>query len=181
MIRPMTVSDVSEIVAIYAHYVNNTVVTFDTEVPSETEMCQRLCPIMEHYPAWVYVEDGKIAGYCYAHKWKTKKAYRSTVETTIYLHPDYTGKGYGRLLMNRLIEDCRNRSFHALVACITIPKEPSVKLHERLNLKQVSCFHEVGRKFNRWLDVADYELIFENKEATTTIVTNLISITSAIS
>ena len=73
MIRPMTVSDVSEIVAIYAHYVNNTVVTFDTEVPSETEMCQRLCPIMEHYPAWVYVEDGKIAGYCYAHEWKTKK------------------------------------------------------------------------------------------------------------
>ena len=74
MIRPMTVSDVSEIVAIYAHYVNNTVVTFDTEVPSETEMCQRLCPIMEHYPAWVYVEDGKIAGYCYAHEWKTKKS-----------------------------------------------------------------------------------------------------------
>ena len=68
MIRPMTASDVSEIVTIYAHYVNNTVVTFDTEVPSETEMCQRLCSIMEHYPAWVYVEDRKIAGYCYAHR-----------------------------------------------------------------------------------------------------------------
>lgn len=78
-----------------------------------------------------------------------------------YSISDYTGKGYGRLLMNRLIEDCRNRSFHALVACITIPNEPSVKLHERLNFKQVSCFHEVGRKFKRWLDVADYELILQ--------------------
>ena len=159
MIRPMTVHDISEIVAIYAHYVNETVITFDTEVPSETEMRQRLLPIIEDYPAWVCEEGGRVAGYCYAHEWKTKKAYRTTVETTIYLHPDYTGKGYGRLLMNRLIDDCRNRSFHTLVACITIPNEPSVRLHEKLNFKQVSHFHQVGRKFDRWLDVADYELI----------------------
>ncbi|WP_278668010.1 GNAT family N-acetyltransferase, partial [Parabacteroides goldsteinii] len=58
---------------------------------------------------------------------------RQTKRSNNTRFPDYTGKGYGRLLMNQLIEDCRNRSFHALVACITIPNEPSVKLHERLN------------------------------------------------
>ena len=153
--------DIAEIVAIYVHYVNNTVITFDTEVPSEAEMRQRLAPVIENFPAWVCVEDGKVIGYCYAHEWKTKKAYNTTVETTIYLHPDYPGRGYGRSLMNQLIEDCRNRSFHVLVACITIPNAPSVKLHEKLHFKQVSSFHEVGRKFDRWLDVADYELIIE--------------------
>ena len=161
MIRPMTLHDIAEIVVIYAHYVNNTVITFDTEVPSEAEMRQRLAPVIENFPAWVCVEDGKVIGYCYAHEWKTKKAYNTTVETTIYLHPDYPGRGYGRSLMNQLIEDCRNRSFHVLVACITIPNAPSVKLHEKLHFKQVSSFHEVGRKFDRWLDVADYELIIE--------------------
>lgn len=161
MIRPMTLNDVSEITCIYAHYVNNTVVTFDTKVPSKTEMRERLLPIIGNCPAWVCVEEGKIAGYCYAHEWKTKKAYSSTAETTIYLHPDHLRKGYGRILMEQLIEDCRKRSYHALIACITIPNEPSVKLHERLDFKQVSHFHEVGRKFNRWLDVADYELILE--------------------
>lgn len=161
MIRKMTLSDVAEIVRIYAYYVENTVITFDTEVPSEAEMAQRLAPIIEHMPAWVYEDDGQIAGYCYAHGWKTKKAYDTTVETTIYLHPDHTGKGYGRLLMDCLIDDCRHRSFHALVACITIPNDPSVKLHEKLGFSQVSCFREVGCKFDRWLDVADYELILE--------------------
>ena len=144
MIRPMTLHDIAEIVAIYAHYVNNTVITFDTEVPSEAEMRQRLAPVIENFPAWVCVEDGKVIGYCYAHEWKTKKAYNTTVETTIYLHPDYPGRGYGRSLMNQLI-----------------PNAPSVKLHEKLHFKQVSSFHEVGRKFDRWLDVADYELIIE--------------------
>lgn len=161
MIRKMTLSDVAAIVRIYAYYVNNTVITFDTEVPSEAEMAQRLAPIIQHMPAWVCEEDGQIAGYCYAHSWKTKKAYASTLETTIYLHPDHTGKGYGRQLMDFLIDDCRHRSLHALVACITIPNDPSVKLHEKLGFSQVSCFREVGRKFDRWLDVADYELILE--------------------
>lgn len=155
----MTLNDVSEIARIYAHYVTHTVVTFDTKVPSEKEMCERLQPIIRNCPAWVCVEEGKIAGYCYAHGWKTKKAYSATAETTIYLHPDYLRKGYGRILMEQLIKDCRERSYHALVACITIPNEPSVKLHEKLGFKQVSHFHEVGRKFDKWLDVADYELI----------------------
>lgn len=155
----MTLNDVSEITRIYAHYVTHTVVTFDTKVPSEKEMCERLQPIIRNCPAWVCVEEDKIAGYCYAHEWKTKKAYSATAETTIYLHPDYLRKGYGRILMEQLIKDCRERSYHTLVACITIPNEPSVKLHEKLGFKQVSHFHEVGRKFDKWLDVADYELI----------------------
>ena len=157
----MTLNDVSEITRIYAHYVTHTVVTFDTKVPSEKEMCERLQTIIRNCPAWVCVEEGKIAGYCYAHEWKTKKAYSATAETTIYLHPDYLRKGYGRILMEQLIKDCRERSYHTLVACITIPNEPSVKLHEKLGFKQVSHFHEVGRKFDKWLDVADYELILE--------------------
>lgn len=68
MIRPMELNDVSQITSIYSHYVTQTVITFDTEVPTEAEMRQRLSPIIEPYPAWVCVEEGKIAGYYYAHE-----------------------------------------------------------------------------------------------------------------
>ena len=107
MIRPMTLNDVSEITCIYAHYVNNTVVTFDTKVPSETEMRERLLPIIGNCPAWVCVEEGKIAGYCYAYEWKTKKAYSSTAER---IRKNINGATDRRLPQTLL--PCTDRLYH---------------------------------------------------------------------
>lgn len=160
-IRPMTIDDADAIASIYAHYVTRTVVTFDTETPTPERMRQTVGTLIrDGYPAYVCLLDGTLAGYCYAHPWKTRPAYRHTLETTIYLHPDYTRRGLGRKLMDCLIEDCRSRQdCHALVACITVPNEASTALHEALEFTCVSRFREVGHKFGRWLDVADYELI----------------------
>ena len=155
----MTPDDVDAIAGIYAHYVAQTVVTFDTQTPTPESMKQTLAPIMAHYPAYVCVADGVLAVYCYAHPWKTRPAYNLTLETTIYLHPGHTSRGHGRKLLQRLIDECRRQEFHVLVACITMPNDASVALHEALGFNRVSCFREVGRKFGRWLDVADYQLI----------------------
>ena len=103
--------------------------------------------------------NGKLIGYCYAHPWKERAAYCKTLETTIYLASEAKGKGLGTRLMDRLIDECRNRGYHVLIACITAENEESCQFHERLGFKKVSHFEQVGQKFGRWLDVADYELI----------------------
>lgn len=79
--------------------------------------------------------------------------------TTVYLTPEACHKGIGPLLMTHLIDECRCQGYHALIACITADNLSSLRFHQRLCFRQVSRFSEVGRKFDRWLDVIDLELI----------------------
>ena len=159
-IREATAQDVPAITRIYNGYVLNSVASFDVEAVAEDEMLRRMQAVMPAYPYLVAEVDGEVAGYCYAHPWKERPAYCHTLETTIYLSPAHTGRGIGRLLMERLIAGCRAfPGCHALVACITAENEASCALHRRLGFGQVSCFRAVGRKFGRWLDVVDYELL----------------------
>lgn len=159
MIRHVNLQDTKAIGAIYNEYIRTSIVTFDTEPVEEEEMRRRITLISNHYPFFVYETDNEVAGYCYAHAWKEKAAYRHTLETTIYLSPQHTGKGIGRQLMLRLIEECRKSGYHTLVACITEGNEASHILHLKLGFKQVSSFEQVGLKFDRWLGVADYQLL----------------------
>ena len=100
-----------------------------------------------------------MLGYCYAHGWKKKQAYRQTAETTVYVKKGHTGKGIGQALMQQLIDASQKAGLHVLIACITYPNESSVRLHEKLGFKQVSRFNEVGRKFGQWLDIYDFQLV----------------------
>lgn len=160
MIRKVQTRDIPAITNIYNTYITNTCITFETEPVTEKEMERRMKTFIgNHYPYLVYEENGEIVGYCYAHAWKEKQAYNHTAETTIYLHPGHTGKGIGSLLMKELIGICRSAGLHALIACITVPNEASVRLHLSLGFRQVSHFTEVGKKFGKWLDVADYQLL----------------------
>ena len=119
MIRNVTPQDTAAITKIYNEYIAHTVISFETEPLSEAEMQQRIDRISTAFPYLVYEVDGEVAGYCYAHEWKERAAYRHTLETTVYLSPRHTGKGIGRALMQRLIAECRGRGCHALIACIT--------------------------------------------------------------
>ena len=159
MIRKALATDAEAIAGIYNHYVLNTTVSFENEAVSVEEMRSRIEHISASFPYFVDEEDGQIAGYCYAHPWKERVAYCHTLETTIYLSPQYQRRGIGSLLMRRLIEQCRADGHHALVACITGGNEGSVALHGHLGFQQMSLFREVGRKFGQWLDVVDMELI----------------------
>ncbi len=159
MIRNVYPSDAQSITQIYNEYILHSTISFETKALTCEEMKQRITDIAPTYPYYVYEENGEIAGYCYAHPWKERAAYQNTLETTIYISPAHARKGIGRLLMRTLIAECRNRGFHALIACITADNEPSRLLHAKLGFKQVSLFKEVGMKFGKWLDVVDYELI----------------------
>ena len=159
MIRNVKTCDAKDIALIYNYYIENSTITFETDSVSEEEMACRIVDISEKYPYFVYEDCGKVVGYCYVSSWKKKTAYNKTVESTIYIDKDFQNKGVGRALMNKFINELREKSFHAVIACITIPNPISVKLHEELGFRQVSEFREVGFKFEKWLDVGDWELL----------------------
>lgn len=158
-IRPVRLDDAERVASIYNRYVSKTTITFETEpVPVEV-MRGRIDSISSAFPYFVYEYDGELIGYCYAHLWKEREAYSKTLETTVYLTPEACHKGIGPLLMTHLIDECRRQGYHALIACITADNLSSLRFHQRLGFCQVSRFPKVGRKFGRWLDVIDLELI----------------------
>lgn len=157
-IRYVRPADMPEITRIYNHYVLETDISFETEPVSVGEMTKRMEEFTASYPYIICEADGRVAGYCYAHPWKSRAAYAGTLETTIYLDPDFTRRGIGLALMEHLIDDCRKAGFDSLIACITGGNEASCRMHERLGFRQASFFKAVGRKFGRMLDVVDYQL-----------------------
>lgn len=160
MITKVLPTDAAEITAIYNYYIRESVSTFDMEEWSVEKMEERIKDISASYPYFVYrTAEGSMAGFCYAHPWKEKDAYKRTLETTVYVSPDHLGKGIGRMLMEKLIESCRQCGFLSLIACITEGNTSSFVLHEKLGFEKVSHFKKVGMKFGKYLDVIDYELI----------------------
>lgn len=158
-IRKVTPDDAAAIAEIYNRYITDTTISFETSPLTARQMAARIAEISSECPYLVAETNGEISGYCYAHPWKERAAYSATLETTVYLRPDDAGKGIGRMLMNRLIEECRIRGVHALIACITADNAASCAFHEQLGFTRSSEFKEVGRKFDKWLDVVDYQLI----------------------
>lgn len=158
MIRNATIDDADAIARIYNKYVEDSVISFETETVSDEEMRRRVSEISSNYPFLVYEHDGCVVGYCYAHQWKERAAYARTLETTIYLDNAYCHQGIGRKLMVALIDRCRQAGVCVLIACITGGNNQSIALHERLGFKKVSHFYNVGCKLGLVLDVVDYEL-----------------------
>ncbi len=159
MIRPVETRDAAAVVAIHNHYVLHTLITFDTEPMSEEAMRGRIEGALAAGNPWLVAEiDGRVAGYCYAHPWKGRTGNGRTLESSIYLAPEATGRGVGRALMEALIDACRSREVHALVACVVEGNAASDALHRRMGFRPVGRCREVGCKDDRWLDVDDYLL-----------------------
>lgn len=155
-IRPVSPDDAPAIAAIYNYYVQETVVSFETEALSAEEMGTRIRNIAQEYPYLVCADEhGRVLGYACAHRWKERAAYRYAWETTIYLHPQHRGQGLGNMLMDELLLRCRLAGCRVLIACITQGNEASLSFHLRWGFKQVSHFPQVGCKFGRMLDVVD--------------------------
>jgi len=98
-----------------------------------------------------------IVGYAGTHQFRTKKAYDTTVEATIYCAPDATGRGVGPALYAALFDALRGEDVRMAVAGTTLPNDASIALHERFGFRRVGELREVGRKFGRYWDVAWYE------------------------
>jgi phosphinothricin acetyltransferase len=159
IIRTVTPEDASQICDIYNYYIENTCITFEEEPVLVDEMQLRINDTLHEYAWIVYEEEGKILGYAYFSKWKVRTAYRYCAESTVYLRYNCMGKGIGTILYTRIIDMARKKKLHSLLGGITIPNEPSIKLHEKLGFEKVAQLREVGFKHNKWLDVGYWELI----------------------
>jgi L-amino acid N-acyltransferase YncA len=158
-IRVGRTADAAAIADIYNHYVRETVITFEETPVSPDEMARRIADIGARYPWLVYEYDGAVAGWAYATEWKTRSAYRFSVETTIYLADSHRGRGTGATLYEALIGELKVRKFHTAVGVIALPNAASVALHEKLGFAKIGHVAEVGRKFDRWVDVGYWQLI----------------------
>ena len=119
LVRPSAGSDLPAITAIYAHAVVHGTASFELDPPDEAEMTRRRTALLEGgYPYLVAERDGAVLGYAYAGAYRTRPAYRSTVEDSIYVAPQAQGQGVGRLLLEALIRECEARDFRLMVAVI---------------------------------------------------------------
>ena len=159
MIRDVSPGDAPRITEIYNRYILGSTATFETVPLSVAEMARRIESIAAAFPYIIYVEDGVVIGYAYAHLWRERAAYRATWEATVYLAPEARGRGVGTELLRELLRRCRRGGARALIACITAENSASRHMCERMGFRQVSLFEKVGEKMGRLLDVADYELL----------------------
>ncbi|MFL9927558.1 GNAT family N-acetyltransferase [Herbaspirillum lusitanum] len=163
-IRPVTLADAEAICTIYNHYVLNTTISFELDALSTQEMAARITEVSASFPWLVYEEEGRILGYAYASKWKPRLAYRYSVESSVYLGQDSGGKGVGTQLYRRLLSELKQMGVHLVIGGITQPNPASVALHEKMGYVKCGQFNEVGRKFDRWLDVGYWQLNLEQMQ-----------------
>lgn len=159
MIRNATVHDAKVICDIYDHYVQKTTITFEEHPITVEEMQHRIADGSKLLPWLIAEEQGGVIGFAYAVQWKNRHAYRYTVESTIYIAPQLTGRGTGKQLYDSLISELRSCSIHSVIGGIALPNPASVALHEKMGFEKVAHFKEVGWKFDRWIDVGYWELI----------------------
>lgn len=158
-IRVATLGDARAVCTIYNHYVEATVVTFEEEPVAESAMAERIREVQTRLP-WLIAEGGgEILGFAYARPWHTRSAYRLSVESTIYLWSEATGRGIGTALYRALVEDLRARGLHSAIGVIALPNAKSVALHEKLGFVRIGVLSEVGWKLDRWVDVGHWQLM----------------------
>ena len=158
MLRSIRSGDASSIAAIYNHYIVATAATFEETRLSPEEMRQRIAETTNAFPWLVCEEDGVVQGYCYAHKWRERAAYRHSAEVSVYLGPGAVGRGLGSALLEALIAELRGRGFHCAIGGVSLPNDASVALLEKHGFVKVAHFREVGFKLGRWIDVGYWQL-----------------------
>jgi phosphinothricin acetyltransferase len=154
LIRRAEAADVERIAGIYGFHVRNGAATFETEPPDAAEMRRRWESLVSGgYPYLVAQAGDAVAGYAYAGPYRPRPAYRYTVEDSIYLDPEFRGRGIGKLLLRELMEQCARSGFRQMIAVIgDSGNTASIRLHEAFGFRPVGVLQSVGFKFDCWVD-----------------------------
>jgi len=154
LIRLATAGDAAAIAAIYAPYVTDTPVSFEERAPDAAEMARRIEGGGSGLYPWLAAElDGRLIGFASSSAFRSRPAYRWTVETGVYLSPEAQGRGLGRALMEHLLALLERQGFAAAVAGITLPNPASVALHEKLGFALCATYRDTGFKLGEWRTV----------------------------
>ena len=154
VIRPATTADIPAITRIYAHAVTHGTASFELEPPDEVEIALRMKAVLDgKFPYLVAEVDGAVAGYAYASLYRTRPAYRFTVENSVYVAPEAHRRGIGKALLKKLIEDCTALGFRQMIAVIGDSNQAaSIGVHKACGFEPAGNLKNIGFKFGRWLD-----------------------------
>ncbi len=153
-LRAATEVDASQCAAIYGPFVTDTWISFETEPPGEADMARRIADC-SHSHAWLVAEsNGAILGYAYGSAHRSRAAYASSADVTVYIAPGAQRAGLGRQLYAALFEALKAKDIHAVFAGIALPNEASVGLHRAMGFEPVGIYREVGWKFGAYRDVS---------------------------
>jgi len=155
VIRPSRETDVIEIAAIYGYHVLHGLASFEEVPPVPDELASRRRDILARgLPYLVAERSGRVLGYCYAGPYRTRSAYRFTVEDSIYIDQTEAGRGLGRALLAALLDRCTELGYRQMIAVIGGSDTwPSIRLHAALGFTRAGVLRAVGFKFGRWVDI----------------------------
>jgi phosphinothricin acetyltransferase len=159
VIREAAESDLDAIREIFNYSIEHSTCIYRTEPETREE---RLSWFEKHHPpffATVAVLEGRVAGWASLSHYRPGNAYDGTAEDSVYIHRDFQRRGIGRRLMEDLIRRGREAGFHSIIAVISADQTPSIHLHERFGFKEAGRLLEVGRKYDRLLDVVHMQLM----------------------
>ena len=154
LIRDARDEDMPQIQAIYAHHVLHGLASFEEAPPSVEELRTRRQGVLALGLPYLVAADGdRIAGYAYATLYRTRPAYRHTVEDSVYVREGEGGRGVGSVLLKTLIERCAAGPWRQMIAVIgDRDNAASIGLHARHGFRRVGTLEAVGFKFGRWVD-----------------------------
>ena len=154
-VRDAEAADMAEIQSIYAHHVLHGLATFEEVPPPVAEMGNRRAAVLAAGLPYLAAEvDGRVVGYSYATAFRARPAYRYTIEDSVYVREGLAGRGIGVALLGELIRRCEAGPWRQMIAVIgDTANEASIEFHRRLGFELVAAMPEVGRKFDRWLDL----------------------------
>jgi L-amino acid N-acyltransferase YncA len=163
-IRAASERDAGACAAIYAPYVEDTAITFETEPPSSAEMAKRIATSSSSH-AWLVLEDeGRVVGYAYGSRFHARAAYRWACEVSVYLEMGRRRSGGGRALYQALFARLSERGFRIAIAGMTLPNEASEGLHRAMGFEPVGTYRRIGYKHGAWHDVAWTQRILTDGE-----------------
>lgn len=157
--RLATPDDAAGILEIYGPYVRDTSITFETVVPSREELAGRISNYLEQWPWLVAEENGRIAGYAYASRYRERVAYQWSVECSVYIHNDCLRRGLARALYTGLFRLLQKQGYRNVYAVINLPNDRSVALHESLGFRWFATYEQVGYKLGQWKNVGWWRLV----------------------
>jgi phosphinothricin acetyltransferase len=157
-VRPASSEDARACVAIYRPFVENTAITFETEVPEAGEMAARIATARKSHEWLVLEQDNEVIGYAYAHAFNHRAAYQWSAETSIYIAADHHRAGNGRKLYKQLLRRLTERGYRRAFAGITQPNDASNGFHRSVGFQQAGLYRRVGWKNGSWHDVAWMQL-----------------------
>jgi L-amino acid N-acyltransferase YncA len=159
-VRLATVEDAEETLGIYNHEVLGGTATFDLVPRTLAEQRRWIEDHAGAHPAVVAVDDrGGIRGFASVSPYRPRPAYLTTVEDSVYVHHESRGEGVGKLVLGEVVRLAASHGFHTVIARINAEGEASIALHHVCGFNTVGTEQQVGRKFNRWLDVVVMQLL----------------------